>query len=408
MLVSSWWVVVALIAERRSFADTPDIGMTIRLARSIGLDLASHKPRRLGGTDIPTNIWWGVLWMDSMLSLSFGRATSACLPDGQYPPLDQAMKAGQGGLGYTDCMHRVTRIALLTVRHHNLVQNLETRLAECASLREQIPKLKSQAALHLRDVKRSSSAQEQCEFWALRLHCAFISSELCRPGISPETGESEKSHGLRKLCVTYLMETVEAFLGLASSSPVHTRAWVVQQRALSSALLLGILGEALRNQHAQLLLRRLITSIRNVASVVDAGELVPSVARSVAAVEQLCATETTETWTMDRMRRSTGQEALHPPKHYHGGHGRAASTGMNSTLMDAPRGSSPMFSEFDMFTGEFDATSMLPGAEEKSIVCLPSALGRDEGEQSPHSLMDAIMSGTSRSKEEEINMATMN
>ena len=199
---------------------------------------------------IKTKTWWMVLWQDSLLSVGYDRATSTALPESAYPPSDPKMLAELGGFSYQECMWRIGKVGLLTVRNRVLPQSMDSRLSTCQGLREEIENTQAQAAEHLKDVSKCRSSLDHVEHWILYLQASYMMSELCRPGVSPGNQDANKNHQLRRLCIVNLLNTVDAFNGLAMSSPLHTRTWSIKHRALSAALLLGILGEPLRNSHA--------------------------------------------------------------------------------------------------------------------------------------------------------------
>ena len=129
--------------------------------------------------------------------------------------------------------------------------------------------------------------RDQLEHWALYLHISYITSELCRPAISPSTAGFDLSKTLRKTCIDSLTNTVEAFLGLQNMTPFATRSWASVHRSLSSALLLGIIGEHNRNERARSLLSNLIQVLTEVTSTVDPAELSAPITRSVSALQRL-------------------------------------------------------------------------------------------------------------------------
>jgi len=129
--------------------------------------------------------------------------------------------------------------------------------------------------------------RDQLEHWALYLHVSYITSELCRPAISPSTAAFDLSKTLRKTCIDSLANTVEAFLGLQNMTPFATRSWASVHRSLSSALLLGILGESSRNERAKTLLMNLVSVLGELSSSVDPAELSAPITRSVAALQKL-------------------------------------------------------------------------------------------------------------------------
>lgn len=265
--------------------------MTLRIARTLGMHTASKRATRSPTEVAKAKTWWMALWQDSVLCIGYDRATSATLAECPYPPSDSRLNAERGGLSYADCMWRITRIGLLTVQNRVSRQTMGVRLNTCSELRDDVVKTQTAAADHLRDVRKCASVHEQAEYWTFYLQASYMISELCRPGVNPGTSENEKSTHLRRLCIENLLKTVEAFNGLALAFPLHTRTWSIKHRALSAALLLGILGEPLRNQQAQALVKQFIRLVREMAATMDGGELSPPVLRSIHALRKLSGVE---------------------------------------------------------------------------------------------------------------------
>jgi len=80
---------------------------------------------------------------------------------------------------------------------------------------------------------------------------------------------------------------VEAFLGLQNTTQFASQSWAAVHRSLSSALLLGILGEAARSERVRSLVSKLAAVISEVLSGIDPSELSPPLTRSVAALHKL-------------------------------------------------------------------------------------------------------------------------
>lgn len=279
--------------------------MTLRLARTLGCHTAPERATKSAADLNASRTWWAVLWQDSLLSISYDRATSTATPDTAYPPPE--LPTGQG-LTFRECMHRIAKVGLLTVNNRTAPQTIQARLNRCVDLREDIARTREAAAPHLRDERACRSIQDQCEFWTLYLHASYMTSELCRPAISPGTAEFDSNGDLRRLCIKNLVNTVEAFTGLANNSPIHTRSWAGVHRALSAALLLGILGEPLRSQRTYELLRRLMVIMHDGAGPgQQVEELSAPVARSISALNKLTAPESITPRAMEEVQATIGQ-----------------------------------------------------------------------------------------------------
>ncbi|KAF2101881.1 hypothetical protein NA57DRAFT_64544 [Rhizodiscina lignyota] len=262
------------------------LGLTIRLSQTIGLHRACP-----ASTPLPVKIqrsktWWGVVWQDSLLSVTYDRASGSTSPDrpAYFPP---NTSSGPGNRSYHECMYRLCRLTLEVVRERSAPQTSNESLVRITEHRHEIQQIMAEAADYLKDSRRCRSIRDQLEHWALYLHVSYVTSELCRPAISPSTPEYDVTRTLRKVCIDSLANTVEAFLGLQNVTPFANRSWAAMHRSLSCAVLLGILGEPSRNERARTLINKLITLMSEVTSTLDPQELSMPIKRSIAALRKL-------------------------------------------------------------------------------------------------------------------------
>ncbi|KAF2734710.1 hypothetical protein EJ04DRAFT_492941 [Polyplosphaeria fusca] len=260
------------------------MGLTVRLSQTLGLHRTCPPSTPLQAKIFRSKIWWALLWQDSLLSISYDRASSTTTID-HTVPLNP--KTSPGSRSYVESMYRLCKVGLDIVRERQRPQNSHDALIRITEHRNELQEIMIDAADYLKDSRRCRSMRDQLEHWALYLHISYITSELCRPAVSPTTAGLDLSKGLRKTCIDSLTNTVEAFLGLQNMTPFATRSWAAVHRSLSSALLLGILGEATRNERARSLLANLISVLTDVTSTVDPAELAAPITRSVAALERL-------------------------------------------------------------------------------------------------------------------------
>lgn len=262
------------------------LGLTIRLAQTLGLHRACPPKSPLQLKIVRSKIWWALVWQDSLLSVTFDRASSSTTVDrpSHYPP---GMKSTPGNRTYEECMYRLCRVGLEIVRGRSTPQHSNESLMRITEHRNELQDVMFEAADYLKDSRRCRSIRDQLEHWALYLHISYITSELCRPAISPSTAEYDLSRTLRKTCIDSLANTVEAFLGLHNVTPFATRSWAALHRSLSSALLLGILREPLRNERVRTLLEKMISVLSEITSSVDPTELSAPITRSIAALRKL-------------------------------------------------------------------------------------------------------------------------
>ncbi|KAF2711666.1 hypothetical protein K504DRAFT_226630 [Pleomassaria siparia CBS 279.74] len=260
------------------------MGLTVRLSQTLGLHRMCPPSTPVQHRITRSKVWWALLWQDSLLSVSYDRASSTTTID-HTVPLNQHTPPGTRT--YVESMYRLCKVGLDIVRERQRPQNSHDGLQRITEHRNELQEIMVDAADYLKDSRRCRSMRDQLEHWALYLHISYITSELCRPAISPSTAGLDLSKTLRKTCIDSLTNTVEAFLGLQNMTPFASRSWSAVHRSLSSALLLGILGEQNRNERARSLLSNLIQVLGDVTANIDPAELSAPITRSVAALQRL-------------------------------------------------------------------------------------------------------------------------
>ncbi|CAI6335238.1 unnamed protein product [Periconia digitata] len=260
------------------------MGLTVRLSQTLGLHRMCPPSTPAPQKIVRSKVWWALLWQDSLLSISYDRASSTTTIDHTVP---FNPTTSPGTRSYVESMYRLCKVGLDIVRERQRPQNSHDALIRITEHRNELQEIMVDAADYLKDSRRCRSMRDQLEHWALYLHISYVTSELCRPAISPSAKGFDLSKTLRKTCIDSLTNTVEAFLGLQNMTVFATRSWASVHRSLSSALLLGILGEHTRNERARSLLTNLIQVLTDVTANVDPAELAAPISRSVSALQRL-------------------------------------------------------------------------------------------------------------------------
>ncbi|OAG03521.1 uncharacterized protein CC84DRAFT_1095778 [Paraphaeosphaeria sporulosa] len=260
------------------------MGLTVRLSQTLGLHRMCPSSTPLPIRIARSKVWWALLWQDSLLSISYDRASSTTTIDHTIP---LSPHTAPGTRTYVESMYRLCKVGLDIVRERQRPQNSQEALMRITEHRNELQEIMVDAADYLKDSRRCRSMRDQLEHWALYLHISYITSELCRPAISPSTAGFDLSKTLRKVCIDSLTNTVEAFLGLQNMTPFATRSWASVHRSISTALLLGIIGEHNRNERARSLLTNLVQVLGDVTASVDPAELSAPMQRSVSALQRL-------------------------------------------------------------------------------------------------------------------------
>lgn len=184
------------------------LGLTIRLAQGLGVhrkcppDVAPEHvfPR--------AKVWWAIIWQDSLLSITYDRASSTTLNASTMPMPQQFGPTCQ----YHQSMYRVSKVGLDIVNDRSKPMSVRETISRITEHRDALASIMKESAEYLRDSRKCNSQRETLEHWGLYLHSSYIMSELCRPAISANADPELAK--FKQTCVENLVNTVEAFLGL--------------------------------------------------------------------------------------------------------------------------------------------------------------------------------------------------
>ena len=226
---------------------------------------------------------WQIIWQDSLLSITYDRASPTTTIDtSQWNSL-----LGQTNMSYSDCMRTLCILGLDIVRLRAVDQDTRGQLLQIVEYRDRLRDIVDRSSSHLQDPRRCRSMKDHLEYWNLSLHRSYVTAELCRPVLSGARSNEGLSSSLKQTCIESLADTVEAFLGLQKITKFAIYSWAAVHRALSSALLLGLLGERATNERARRLLDRLIAIMVDILSGLEPMDLPGPVVRSVEALQKL-------------------------------------------------------------------------------------------------------------------------
>lgn len=160
------------------------------------------------------------------------------------------------------------------------------------------------------------SVTDRLHHYAIRLHTSFVISVLCRPslrrGVTVGIDQAQKAI-LFKKCKETLTETVRMYLKMHSLSIIPTRSWAFTYHGLSSAVLLGILGETktdleVRQLQGDLISALSVTAAKEQPSAMPKSdkdiELSGHLSRALAALKNIY----DHGWVVDT-RQTSGSEA---------------------------------------------------------------------------------------------------
>jgi hypothetical protein len=165
------------------------------------------------------------------------------------------------GFSYTEAMYQLCQKVLQSVNNDS---NSQTEFNQILSDCIDVENIRQQVRPSLRLKEEWKTVQDRLQYYAIRLHTAFVVSVLCRPSL--RRGESigldlSQKQVLAEKCKQNLTETVRMYLKMHSLSIIPTRSWAFTYHGLSSAVLLGILGETKTDPEVRQLQGNLISAL---------------------------------------------------------------------------------------------------------------------------------------------------
>jgi hypothetical protein len=113
-------------------------------------------------------------------------------------------------------------------------------------------------------------------------------SEVCREALKPKIIQTPLAKAMKQTCLDSLTNTVRAFLGLNRLTSFASHSWAALSRALSSALVLGVLGEAESKEEVRDLLTQLRLCLQEiVAKNSDGTEISAPIKRWISSLHKL-------------------------------------------------------------------------------------------------------------------------
>jgi hypothetical protein len=171
----------------------------------------------------------------------------------------------EDGLTYLEGMYHLNRL---------ISQRLNPDAAASASYTQildncqEVESIRSRMSPRLKTKESCKSELDRLQFFAIRLHTSFVMSVCCRPALKRDDSrlDSAQKNVLAKKCKENLTETVRMFLAMHQLSVIPTRSWAFTYHGLSSALLLGILGETKADPEVRSLQGDLISALSATAA----------------------------------------------------------------------------------------------------------------------------------------------
>ncbi len=152
---------------------------------------------------------------------------------------------------------RLNPEAAAKATYHQILKNCQ----EIEVIREKmVPQIRSKEAC--------KSALDRLHYFAIRLHTSFTMSVCCRPALrrGDNSLDTDQKRLVADKCKDNLTETVRMFLAMHQLSVIPTRSWAFTYHGLSSAVLLGILGETKADPEVRQLQGDLISALSATAA----------------------------------------------------------------------------------------------------------------------------------------------
>jgi hypothetical protein len=259
-------------------------GLAIRLGQSLGLHRHCPPTTPLAIQNQRARIWWSLIWQDSIISITYDRAVSASNHDAlnHLPP--DITELPYGSWTYDRCMYELAKIGLGIVRErssYSASNDSQSTLIRMSHFAKDIEATANASISTLHDFQRCTTFQEKCHYWLFFLHRSYMLCEIYRPAISPSAPQTDFVQRLRAACITHLADVVRGWLGLFQVSQLTNRSWPAMHRALSSALLLGILREAEADPKIRALLMDLLRALEEVTAGLEEQEVWAPLQRSI-------------------------------------------------------------------------------------------------------------------------------
>jgi len=175
-------------------------------------------------------------------------------------PIPMSPTANTDGWVYLEAMYHLCQIIGQRLNPDAVAEaTYSTILENCAAVQN----IRDKLLVQLRTKETCKSALDRLQHFAIRLHTAYTISVCCRPALLRGNSRLDASQKkfLADRCKLNLTETVRMFLAMHQLSVIPTRSWAFTYHGLSSAVLLGILGETKADPEVRQLQGDLISAL---------------------------------------------------------------------------------------------------------------------------------------------------
>ncbi|TVY81649.1 hypothetical protein LSUE1_G002811 [Lachnellula suecica] len=174
--------------------------------------------------------------------------------------------AATDGLSYTEAMYHLCQKILQAVHNDS---NPEPDFNQIIQHSLEVEDIRKKVYPQLQHKDACKTVQDRLHHYAILLHTSFVVSVLCRPALRRGNiigMDPAQKDLLAEKCKQNLTETVRMYLKMHSLSVIPTRSWAFTYHGLSSAVLLGILGETKTDPEVRQLQGNLISALSATAA----------------------------------------------------------------------------------------------------------------------------------------------
>ncbi|KAK4188592.1 protein RDR1 [Podospora australis] len=256
-----------LLNDMKAEASWALLGLTCRLAQSLGLHRAQQIDDRQNLEIVKKEksrrkLWWTCLWHDTLTSLSFDRSPITNIP---CCPIPMSPTAETEGWAYLEAMYHLCKIISDRLNPDAIANATYAQILDNCNAVEYV---RDNCYSQLRSKDACKTELDCLQHFAIRLHTSFVISVCCRPALMRESTQlnPEQKTFLADRCKENLTETVRMFLAMHQLSVIPTRSWAFTYHGLSSAVLLGILGDSKLDPEVRQLQGDLISALSATAA----------------------------------------------------------------------------------------------------------------------------------------------
>lgn len=175
-------------------------------------------------------------FQNSHFSLAYDRPSITMVSQPEIPFDPKSMP---GHRSYFETLCRIVSLALELLRSRMYPGSSQLRFHEIREYKQQIQRILTEAAPHLRYRENCRSLAEHIQRTELRLHSSYLLSVLCRASLDPHAHLDDQRRAIiREDCISSLINTIDAFVELHEINSHCSRSWISLQRSIASAFLL--------------------------------------------------------------------------------------------------------------------------------------------------------------------------